>query len=114
MKRLYRVMGACFGILLVLCGSAVLIGRAQPQPAFLPELRVCGPTPCYMNIALGKTTRQEAEALINAVPGMRLDAGSRTAYSDNGPVPRLDIFSAPNNLIREVDLYPIAINVGDV
>lgn len=116
MKRFYQLLATCLGILVFLCSCAVLIGRAQPQQEFLPELHACNDTLCYMNIILGQTTQQEAEAIVRAVPGMKLDPASPTATSVTGLIRRMSIFPSATDIVQEIDLFPIpsSVRMSDV
>jgi len=58
MKTLPRWTLIGFAALFVLCGTAVLIGRAQPKTAILPlaDIQRCEITMCVFGIEPGKTS----------------------------------------------------------
>ena len=68
MRRFFRGIGLCAGVMALLCGSAVLIGRAPPQGDLIPDLHICNDKPCYLGIVPGKTTMNQVFALADQLP----------------------------------------------
>ncbi|HVO43002.1 MAG TPA: hypothetical protein VMT34_10280 [Aggregatilineales bacterium] len=48
----------------VLCGSALIIGHAEPLPNLVPGLQVCDGTLCYQGIVAGETSTRQARSLM--------------------------------------------------
>jgi hypothetical protein len=72
------VVASCFGFLALLC-AAVIAGKAQPVVDPLPELQICSSGPCYLGIAPGKTTLDEAGKIIADTPYLQIQQPFYTA-----------------------------------
>src|SRR5215212_7485401 len=93
MRRFLRTVLISCVISALLCVGAVLIGRSQPLPEFLPELGICSGIPCYMGIVLNKTTWEEAERIFSKTAGFTLNSEFTGADIANGPVARIITYS---------------------
>jgi hypothetical protein len=60
--RFIRSILVVFGVLLFLCGTAVMVGRAGSSVDLLPEIQHCGSMLCWFNIVPHKTSVTDATA----------------------------------------------------
>jgi hypothetical protein len=95
MKRLLRTMLICCILSTLLCSGAVLIGRSQPMPEFLPNLSTCDGVPCYMGVVLNKTTLEQVDRIFSK-PGIS-GLASLGMEITNGPVEYINFFSTNND-----------------
>jgi hypothetical protein len=64
MQRLIRIVFIGFIVLTFLCGMTIYVGRTQPKPDILPELKPCGASLCYLGIVLGKTSLNDGTKIV--------------------------------------------------
>jgi hypothetical protein len=91
MKRLLRTVLISCIVSALLCSGAVLVGRSQPMPEFLPELGMCDGVPCYLGVVLNKTTLEQVSGIFSQ-PGISTPTSLTIAVA-NGRVERIDFFS---------------------
>jgi hypothetical protein len=111
----YRYVFLGCAILALLCFSAMLIGRIQPQPQ-IPSLNLCGARPCYLGIIVGDTTWDEARQIISA-QGLALETNTlRGAKGKTGPFDYIRMYPNVQGVVIDMALsahQPIA-PVGDI
>src|SRR5262249_35797756 len=83
MKRLIPFATLVSATLALACFTAILLGRIEPRPT-PPTLEFCDGMPCYMGIALGKTTWEESERIFGNTPGFTLSTDHHGAKSSVG------------------------------
>ena len=112
MKRsLFNKIGLCVIVLFSLCGMAVLVGRQQNGPGFIPELQACGDALCFLGILPGITSWDEGLNIIKQVPRLKNSTLSDTLFLSVGPRYSIGVSSSrrgeadPNDgLIEEIKI----------
>ncbi len=103
MKALFWKLLLGYIVIVILCSATILVGRAQPAPNYIPELKKCNGVPCYMDIELNRTTWDEAKQRFANTSGFELSPYYKGACTANGPVRCIITFSSPE-VIFEIDL----------
>lgn len=103
-RRLVWSTLLCTIVFCVLCSSAIVIGRLQPEQSFMPELQWCDGIPCYMGIILGKTTTDEFAKMVENRSGTSKLNGGGTEYSLTGPIQVMRFVTGMDNTIRRIVL----------
>ncbi len=104
MRRLFLSVCICTAVMGSLSLAAMVIGRAQPEGEFIPSAEWCGGMPCYMDIALGKTTRFEAGRMLSRA-GYAKDPDDDNRYQSTGLIRELAFRSDDGRGIDGIALY---------
>jgi hypothetical protein len=88
----------------LLCLGAHLVGRIEQKPDYVPGLALCDDVPCYLGIALNKTTWQEAQQMFANMAGFTLRPDNNGVDVANGAVHRVITYSGDEHIF-EIDLF---------
>jgi hypothetical protein len=101
MKRLILFTSITHVIFALLCGTAILFGKSQPQP-IAQSLDFCDGMPCYMGLVLNHTTEDEAKRVLSRLPSAIFLESHYFARPSTGYFQSVDVLSHDGVVIEIV------------
>jgi len=107
MVRLLRWVLALWLMLVLTLGIGEILGRAQPSYFAIPEIRQCGAVLCYLGVLPGKTTVQDAQAIVKNTAQFDFSnpiGPLQQAHKVSKPFYDIGFENSPQGLVDAVDL----------